>query len=381
MSELSICIVAGEPSGDLQGSLLIAAIRRRHPGWQLWGVGGDRMAAVGCDLWQNARDWAVMGFVEVLRSLPKFRRRLLDLQGEITRRCPDGVILIDFPGFNLKLAERLHAAAVPTLYYIVPQIWAWGQRRIEVFRHCIDRTIVVFPFERDFFAAHGVTVDWVGHPLVDSVRMTAPRPALRERLGVAAEEKLVAMLPGSRVQDFHHHLPLFIEAVKLLGKSVTGVRWALGLAPSLAGHAEEFRRRVDAAPVTTAIYDLVAAADVVLTKTGTATVECALLGTPMVCAYRTGALNFAIARRLVKVRYIAMPNLIAGRRIVPELVQYAATPEALSAEAAALLADPAATERQREGLAEVRALLGHPGAVERAVAVIEDWLRVKASPA
>ena len=360
---------------------MVAAIRRRHPDWRLWGVGGERMAAAGCDLWQNARDWAVMGFAEVLRSLPKFRQRLHDLHREIVRRRPKGVILIDFPGFNLKLARRLHQSQIDTLYYIVPQIWAWGQKRVDVFRRCISRTIVVFPFERDFFAEHGVGVDWVGHPLVDWVRPSAPRVQLRDRLGIAPSEKLVAMLPGSRVQDFDQHLPLFTGAVKRLGETVPGVRWALGLAPSLARHAEMFIPPAGHNPVTTAVYDLITAADVVLTKSGTATVECALLGTPMVCAFRTGALNFAIGRRLVKVPFIAMPNLIAGRQVVPEYVQSNATPETLSAAAEELLLDSAAAQEQRAALAEVRGRLGPPGAVERAADVVDAWLRAQVTVA
>ncbi|MBI3872717.1 MAG: lipid-A-disaccharide synthase [candidate division Zixibacteria bacterium] len=380
MAARSICLVAGEPSGDLQGSLLISAMKRRHPDWQLWGVGSERMAKAGCELWQDARGWSVMGFAEVLKSLPRFHRRLTDLTAEIRRRKPDGVILIDFPGFNLKLVRRVRESGISVLYYIAPQIWAWGQKRVEIFRRYVDRTVVVFPFEKKFFADHGVTVDWVGHPLVDWVKPTAGREELRAHLGVGEGDKLVAILPGARVQDFESHLTVFRDAVARLGASMPGIRWALGLAPSLAQQAAGLSERPGPLPVTTAVYDLVAAADLVLTKSGTATVECALLGTPMVCAYRTGGLNFAIARRLVKVPYIAMPNLIAGQPIVPEFIQNAATPEALAQAARQLLTDPARYQRQQEGLADVCRLLGLPGAVERAVDVVEQWLQKDASP-
>lgn len=377
MSSKSICFVAGEPSGDLHGSLLCAALKRRHPDWNLWGVGGDLMATSGCDLWRNARSWSVMGFAEVLKALPKFHERMTSLVAEIEKRRPDAVVLIDFPGFNLKLAKKVHALGIPVMYYIVPQVWAWGQNRVEIFRKHIDRTVVVFPFEKEFFAKHGVHAEWIGHPLVDYVRPTASREAIRATLGIAEHDRLIALLPGSRLQDFESHLPAFSEAVKLIGERVDGIRWALGLAPTLADQVRPLLNRAgrEPIPVTTAIYDLMSAADVVLTKTGTATVECAIIGTPMVTVYKTGWLNFAIARRVVKVPYIAMPNLIVNSRVVPELIQHQATPQAISDAAIAILRDPAVAQAQREGLAEVRIQLGTPGAVMRAAILIEDWLK------
>lgn len=377
MSSKSICFVAGEPSGDLHGSLLCAALKRRHPDWNLWGVGGDLMATSGCDLWRNARSWSVMGFAEVLKALPKFHERMTSLVAEIEKRRPDAVVLIDFPGFNLKLAKKVHALGIPVMYYIVPQVWAWGQNRVEIFRKHIDRTVVVFPFEKEFFEKHGVHAEWIGHPLVDYVRPTASREAIRATLGIAENDRLIALLPGSRLQDFESHLPAFSEAVKLIGERVDGIRWALGLAPTLADQVRPLLNRAgrEPIPVTTAIYDLMSAADVVLTKTGTATVECAIIGTPMVTVYKTGWLNFAIARRVVKVPYIAMPNLIVNSRVVPELIQHQATPQAISDAAIAILRDPAVAQAQREGLAEVRIQLGTPGAVMRAAILIEDWLK------
>lgn len=376
MPSKSICLVAGEPSGDLQGSLLCGALKRRHPDWNLWGVGGDLMAVSGCELWRNARTWSVMGFAEVIKALPKFHERMSSLVAEIENRRPDAVILIDFPGFNLKLAKKVHALGFPVMYYIVPQVWAWGQSRIEVFRKYIDRTVVVFPFEREFFESRGVKVDWIGHPLVDYVRPKGSRTELRAALGIGAGEKLIALLPGSRLQDFESHLPSFAEAVKLVGDNVDGVRWALGLAPSLADQVRPFLERAgrQPVPVTTAVYDLMTAADVVLTKTGTSTVECAIVGTPMVTVYKTGWLNYAIASHVVKVPYIAMPNLIMNKRIVPELIQHQATPQAIAQETIRILSDPAIARSQADGLAEVRNLLGPPGAITRAVSVIEEWL-------
>ena len=376
MPSKSICFVAGEPSGDLQGSLLIRELKRRHPDWNLWGVGGDLMGVAGCDLWRNARSWSVMGFSQVLKSLPHFRERLDALTSEIANRRPSGVILIDFPGFNLKLAKRVYALGIPVMYYIVPQLWAWHAGRIEVFRKYINRTVVVFPFEKEFFESRGVSVDWIGHPLVDYARPSTSRDSLRQSLGIGAGEKFIAILPGSRVQDFESHLPILAQAVKLIGDRVNGVRWALGFAPSLSEEVRPLLERAGASPVpvTSAVYDLMAAADIVLTKTGTATVECAIIGTPMVTVYRTGWLNYLIARRLVNVPFVAMPNLIAKERVVPELIQSKATPEAIAAEAIRILTDATVTKEMLNGLSRVREQLGPPGAVERGAEVVESWL-------
>jgi lipid-A-disaccharide synthase len=372
----SLCIVAGEPSGDLHGSLLVAELKQRHPDWSIWGVGSDRMAAAGCELWRDARGWAVMGFAEVFGSILKFRQRLHTLRREIRKRRPDGVILVDFPGFNLKLAMKVHRDRIPVLYYIVPQLWAWGKGRIKTFQQSVDRTVVIFPFEREFFQRHGLEAEWVGHPFVDLIRPSAERSVLRERLGVAPSDRLVALMPGVRVQDLNAHLPLFTEALKLIAEEIPGTRGAVGVHRSLSDTTKVLSDDPVPFSMTPDVYDLMAAADVVLTKTGTTTVECAILGTPMVAAYRTGTVNYAIARALVDVAYIAMPNLIAKRRIVPELVQSAATPAALAREAVLLLTDDAARQAQVDGLAVVREKLGPPGAVQRAADAVEQWLAV-----
>ncbi|HUU45803.1 MAG TPA: lipid-A-disaccharide synthase [Acidobacteriota bacterium] len=370
---VSFCIVAGEPSGDLHGALLAQAVRERRPDWELWGVGSDRMAAAGCDLWEDARDWSVMGFSGVLRSAGAFRRRLNGLAAEIGRRQPRAVILIDYPGFNLRLASRVKRQGIDVYYYIVPQVWAWGRGRLKAFRRYVDRSIVVFPFERDFFEANGVTTEWVGHPLIDLVKPSAPRPALRDRFGVAADEILITMLPGARRQDFDIHLPVFTEAIAGLRGKIPGVRAALGLAPVLADMAGHFAGHRAELIVSSDVYDLVAASDLVLTKTGTTTIECALLGTPMVTGYRMNTVNYLIARSLIRVPYIAMPNLIAGRSVVPELVQRDLTSERVATEAYRLIVDQDARREQLRGLTEVRVALGGPGAPGRAADLICRW--------
>ncbi|MBD3298416.1 MAG: lipid-A-disaccharide synthase [candidate division Zixibacteria bacterium] len=375
MSTKSICIVAGDPSGDVHGAWLIREITSRHPEWSIWGLGGDRMAAAGMELWQHARDWAVMGFAEVIKTLPLFHRRLSDLDNEIQSRKPDGVILIDYPGFNLKLAPRVKKRGIPVMYYIVPQLWAWGKRRITVFRKHVDHTIVVFPFEKDFFESHGVPAEWVGHPFVDEVKATTPREQFRRQLGMPDGHTLVALMPGVRSHDYDSHLPVFTEALKRIAESVPNVHGAIGVSRAVA----EATKRVSEGPVPLSVtpetYNLLTAADVVITKTGTTTVECAILGTPMVTAYRTSRLTYLIARTLVDVPHIAMPNLVAKRKVVPEHVQDGATPSAIARDAITLLTNPDANAALRRGLAEVREALGAPGAVARAARAVEQWIQ------
>lgn len=374
MPPKSICLVAGEPSGDTQGALLVAELKRRHPDWDLWGVGLSRMASVGCDLWQDASDWAVMGFAEVLGAIVKFKRRLSGLTKEIERRKPGALILIDYPGFNLKLAPQVHKLGIPVFYYIVPQIWAWGKGRIKTFQRSVDRAICLFPFEEEFFSRHGVKTHWIGHPLVDSVRASADRETLRALFGIKPGHRFIALMPGVRPQDFQAHLPLFCDALRLITKSIPDVHASIAINPKLQAQMPALSKGYEDLYTTTDVYELLTAADLVLTKTGTTTVETAICGTPMITAYRTGRLNFAIAKALVDIPFIAMPNLIANRRIVPEYIQSAATPRALAAEAITLLTDEKAREDQRRGLAEVKEKLGPPGAVQRGAVLIEEWL-------
>jgi lipid-A-disaccharide synthase len=375
----SLCIVAGEPSGDLHGSLLAAEIKKQRPDWHLWGVGSERMAAAGCELWQDTRDWGVMGFADVLRSARLFRQRLRALADEVAQRRPSGVILIDYPGFNLRLASRVKNTGVGVYYYIVPQIWAWGRRRIRVFQRHVDRAIVVFPFEKTYFEKRGVAVEWVGHPFVDSVKASTTREELREQFGVGRDERLITLLPGARRQDFRVHMPIFLAAIARLKQEIPNVRIALGLAAAMTAEADTIRTESPDLLISSRVYDLVTASDLVITKTGTTTVECALLGTPMVTGYRMGILNYAIARSLVRVPFIAMPNLIAGRQAVPELVQSNLTPERVAQESYRLLIDSEARGQQIKALDSVRDSLGEPGAPARAATLICDWTESRQS--
>ncbi|MFP6662956.1 MAG: lipid-A-disaccharide synthase [Deltaproteobacteria bacterium] len=367
-----VLMVAGEASGDLRGAELIEELRRRVPDLQLSGVGGERLRAAGMEILVSAEELSIMGITEVfaqagtiLRSYAKIRRAIRGQNGA----RPDLVILIDFPDYNLRLARVAKRVGVPVFYYISPQVWAWRRYRIKTLARRVDRLAVVFPFEAELFT--GLTqVDFVGHPALETVRAERSREEVRADLGIPEGKRLVALLPGSRNAEVASLLPSMLGALEQQD-NVAGVI-------ALAG--ERLRPAVSEAGggslpmVVGSTWDLVAAADLVLLASGTATLETALLGTPMVVSYRLSALTYAIVRMLVRVDHIAMPNLILERRAVPELVQAEVSAERMAAEARAILDDPGRAAAMRADLAQVRERLGEAGAAGRAAAIAAGML-------
>ena len=366
-------LVAGEASGDLHGALLARALREVEPRIELSGVGGGRMAAEGVRLLANADDLGVTGVWEVLRELPKFRRLLGRLGEHLERERPDGFVPIDYPDFNLRLAEKAHAAGIPIVYYISPQVWAWRRGRIATLRRLVRRMIVIFPFEEEIFRAAGVPVSYVGHPLADRTRPRIERDEMRDSLGVGARDLLIALLPGSRRGEIERILPVLVETRERLVKE-NGLRWVLALAP---GFREDDLPRVGRIDRAIAVRqgetrEILNACDLALTASGTATIEAALLGTPMVVLYKMHPLTWFLARRLVRVPHVAMANLLAGERIVPEYLQGEANATTLSAEVLRWVRDPSLRAATRVKLLAAAARLGPGGAVGRAARVILD---------
>ncbi len=366
-------LVAGEASGDLHGSFLARALREIEPRIELSGVGGGRMAAEGVRLLANADDLGVTGVWEVLRELPKFRRLLGRLGEHLERERPDGFVPIDYPDFNLRLAEKAHAAGIPIVYYISPQVWAWRRGRIATLRRLVRRMIVIFPFEEEIFRAAGVPVSYVGHPLADRTRPRIERDEMRDSLGVGARDLLIALLPGSRRGEIERILPVLVETRERLVKE-NGLRWVLALAP---GFREDDLPRVGRIDRAIAVRqgetrEILNACDLALTASGTATIEAALLGTPMVVLYKMHPLTWFLARRLVRVPHVAMANLLAGERIVPEYLQGEANATTLSAEVLRWVRDPSLRAATRVKLLAAAARLGPGGAVGRAARVILD---------
>ncbi len=370
-----LLISCGEPSGDLYGGELLRHLRARRPELDVFGLGGDEVALQGARLHAHVRELAVVGLIEVLRHLRRLRAVFNGVLREVERDPPAAALLVDYPDFNLRLAAALHRRGVPVIYYVSPQLWAWRPGRIRDVRRHVARMLVIFPFEEELYRAAGVPVTFVGHPLVDLVRPEPDRTAFLRQLGLDPARPTLAVLPGSRRQELAHNLPPLVAALRLIVARRPDVQPVLALAPSLPrASVEAALGDVAAKVVAGRTPAVVSTAAVALVASGTATVETALLGTPMVVVYRLSPLTYALGRPFVRVARFAMVNLIAERDVVPELIQGDFTPERVAAEALSLLEDRARAERMRADLRGVRAALGASGASQRAAAEVERLL-------
>ena len=349
----TIFLSAGEPSGDLHGAAVARALRQRWPEARLLGLAGPRMQAEGVEPIVPFDRLAVMGFVEVLRDLPFFVRLLGRSAGVLRDEGVDLVIPIDYPGFNLRLTRRAGALGVPVLYYIAPQVWAWHRSRAGKLAEAADRLAVILPFEEEVFAEYGADVHFVGHPLVDRREPAPERAAFCEGLGLDPDRRILALFPGSRAQEVERHLALFADAAA----RVVDARWHLQPVVARSPDVPEAAYAGTPYPMTPDGRGLLAHAHVALVKSGTTTLETALAGVPMVIAYRTHPLTFWLARRLVEVAHVGLANLVAGRRIAPELLQDDATPDALAAALLPLVDEGPARRAALEGVRAVREAL------------------------
>jgi lipid-A-disaccharide synthase len=371
-----VLLVAGEASGDMHGADLVTALRARVPAVRVRGIGGTRLRASGMDTLIDAHTLSTMGLVEARDRLGAIWRAYRAMRRIVREEKPDLVILIDFAEFNMALAGVAARAGVPVLYYISPQVWAWRRGRIRKIARRVSRLAVVFPFEVPLYAGSGVRADFVGHPLLDRVRPTRDRAAVFAAHGFDPAQRLVALLPGSRQKEMQLLLPaMAAAAARLAARGDT--QCVLALADTLSQEDIAVSMRDAALPIPVVsgeTYDLVHASDAVIVASGTATLETALLERPMVIVYRTAPLTYALARRLVSVPFIGMPNLIAGRSVVPELLQDDVTPDRIVAEVERFLDDRAHATTTTRALAEVRHALGEGGAADRAAAIAAEML-------
>ena len=361
-------IVAGEASGDRHGAALAAALPRHLP-VRWFGIGGDQMAAAGVELVTHARAVNVLGIVEVAAHLPRIYGVYRKLLAEVARRRPRFAVLIDFPDFNLRLARQLHRRGIPVIYFIAPQMWAWRPGRAKLLQRYTRKLICIFPFEEEFFRKAGVSVEYVGHPLVDLVRPTLAREQFLARHALHRDHPTVCLLPGSRNQEVARHLPLLLEAARRLA-AVRPVQFTLVRAgtvdPALLARLLGRKGHLSLTVIEDNPYNALAAADVAIISSGTATVEALLLGTPMVVVYRVAAPSWWVGKLLVRTPHYSMVNLLAGEKLVPELIQSEFTPARVAEEVGRLLSDPAARARIQTELGRVKGCLGPPGAIERA---------------
>jgi lipid-A-disaccharide synthase len=373
MPSTQILLSAGEASGDMYAAQLAEALKARA-NCEIFGMGGDQMRAAGVDVVTDYSEVSVLGITEILGHLPELIRAMRRLVDSARQRRPALAILTDFPGFHLRLARKLKPLGVRNVYYICPQFWAWRPWRVRIVRRRFALALCIFPFEEKFFGDAGVPVKFIGHPLAGNVAASQTRESFFAAHGLNPAKKLVTILPGSRNSELVRHLPTLREACARIQAEVP-VQFVVAAAPGRATFLQQEWSNSSAVRVVEGnTYDALAHADASIVSSGTATVEAALLDAPMVVVYRVTPFTALLAKPLVRTEHFSMVNLIAGREIVPELIQKNFTGDKVASQTLRLLRDPAATAAMRKELAEVRRRLGPPGAVERAADAITALL-------
>lgn len=368
-----LLIVAGEESGERYGARLVRELLGRNPSLRISGMGGDRMASAGMEVLTHIDRTASIGIVEAGQKLFFLYGVLKKFGADLRRGRYAGVVLIDYPDFNIQLAKIAHREGVPVFYYIPPQIWAWRKYRVRALKRFVDRIIVALPFEKLFYMEHGIEVEFFGHPLLDEIQEGPSRSTLREEAGVGPGEKLVGIMPGSRKTEIRHILPVVVETCSLLQARHPGMRFVLPVAPSLPPRLIEnvlknhdFRITV----VEGRAYEVMRSADFLIAKSGTTTLEALIHGVPMVIVYRGPWLSYWFVRYLVRVQHVGLPNLLAGRGIVRELLQSDATPEKMMSASLEVLDRPEKSAEMKAELIRLKRELGERGVAGRAAALI-----------
>jgi len=371
-----IFLVACEASGDLHGAHLISEIRKLAPGTVFCGVGGAKMQAAGMRVFHDMTKISALGLGDVLRNYLKYLEIFHETIRNIRKEKPDAIVLIDSPAFNLRLAKKISANA-PVLYYISPQLWAWGKRRIHIVKKHIREMLVILPFEKDFYEKEGVAVKFVGHPLLDAIPELPDAAVLRSQLGISQEQMAIGLFSGSREKEVRRILPVMLKAASYLQKDIPETVFFISRSANV--RPEIYDTLLQASPVKvtcpeTPFYELVKAMDFAFVASGTATLEATLIGTPFFLLYKASWSTYLLGKYLIKVPYLGLVNLLADTRVVPEFIQQDAHPETLAHEARVFLRSPELHEKMREEFREVKEKLGEKGASRRAAKEIFDFL-------
>ena len=365
-------IIAGEASGDLHGAALCRELFKLHPDLSIYGMGGEKMKDSGVELIQEIERTGVVGFWEVYKDLGHYRRIFKNMEKELERRHPDGVILIDYPGFNIRFARQAHRRGIKVIYYISPQVWAWGAGRVRKLEKYVDKMLVIFDFEKDFYRSSSLPVEFVGHPLVDNFPVELDRDSARTGLKLK-DHPLIGLLPGSRASEQEKLLPLLVETAAMIRQELPSAEFVIPLASSsLEKSARPYLSELSF-PIRLQLgqsREVLAAADLVIAASGTVTLEAAASATPLIVVYKISLFSWLLARLLIKVPYISLVNLVGGGEIVPEYIQFQATPDRVARRALRLLSRPEEREKMIKRLSEVRRKLGPPGASRRAAAAV-----------
>ena len=376
-----IMISVGEASGDLHGASVAHALKAIQPDCQIFGMGGQAMKAAGVDIVYDIADLGVIGFVEIVKNLPKLFR-LRDTLGELMEReRPDVLVIIDYHGFNIRLAKIAKQKGIPVISYICPKVWAWGRGRAKEVAETVEKVAAIFPFEVDVYREAGANVTFVGHPLLDIVKHTMDKEKAYEYFGARPEQPVVLLLPGSRQQEIVNLLPVMLEAAEKIGKQIPNCQFFLPIASTIS--REMLQNIINQYHVPVILtekytYDLMGISNVASAASGTVTLEAAILKLPTVVIYKVAALTYLLGKLLLKIPYISLPNIVAGRKIVPELLQYEVTGDNIAKETIPILLDDNVRHAMHEDLTQMRDKLGETGAVER---VAHEILAVACKPA
>lgn len=378
MTEKKILIVCGEPSGDLHAAHLVRELKKLDRSLRFYGVGGERSRTAGVEIIFDITRLALVGIIEVVKNVFVVREAFNAILARVTSERPDLAVLVDYPGFNLRLARELTKRGIPVVYYISPQVWVWGADRIDIIRECVKKIVVFFPFEEELYRKAGVDALCVGHPLVETARASGPQIDIRRRIGLTDDKTTVALLPGSRRMELEYLLPVMAGSCARLAGRGFAVQCVIAKHPSLplplyrkalAAH------HLDARIVEGKTGDVLASADFAIVASGTATLEAAIIGTPFVIAYKTNPLTAFIARKVARFKYLGLVNILAGKEVAPEFLQEDVTPDTITPRVAAMLHNPQALAAQKEELRRVAASLGTPGAAGRAAEAVLSILR------
>lgn len=361
-------VIAGEASGDLHGGYVVEELKKKYPELELFGTGGKRLEAAGVELYYRAEELAVIGLWEVLKHYKFFKSVFNHLLEVLDEKKPDAVLLVDYPGFNLRFAEEVKKRGIKVIYYVAPQVWAWKKNRIEKIKAFVDELIVLFPFEVDYFEKESMKTHCFGHPLLDAVQTTQSKIDTITRWGLDPKKRLVSLLPGSRRNEILKHFPLLVEAANRLSKERDDVQFTLPLAPTVK--KEEIAHYLENSQAVIQIvendtYNVVGSSDFAVVASGTATLETAVLGTPMIIYYEVSPVTYFLGRYILKIGMIGLPNIVAGREVVPELIQKDSHPEMIAEKLQHYLSDSDAYQQVCNDLAEVKQKLGDSGAYEK----------------
>ena len=384
MSCEKIFLIAGEASGDQHAADLVRNLKLLNQDLRVYAVGGDGLKRAGARIIVRSSELSVVGAVEVLHHIRPILKAYRRVVSWLESERPSLLVLVDFPEFNLLIAKKAKALGIPVFYFISPQIWAWRQGRVRKIKRLVNRMAVILPFEKDFYRNYGIDVEFVGHPLLDSVKPRMSREEFFNKFSIPGSARLVCLLPGSRSGEIRRHLNLFLKTAGKISRQHPGCSFCLPLAPGLSGDIERFinKRVKDFAEssnlevhiVRDSAHDAMAASDLVIAASGTVTLEAAILRVPMIVTYRLAPLTYFAGRLLVRVKWVSLVNLIAGRQVVPEILQDKAIPENLSDQALRLLEDQEARTAMIRQLDEIVGLLGKPGAAHRAASLVQSML-------